>query len=153
MKLDYITFLDNLFSELERLGLDLSDVKLDHIAYQAASNSEYDKLKPEFEKFASLVKEPLVRGRRVGVFKYKTPQKYKGQTFEAIELIEPTDGQTPKSGLEHAEFLLPVTLEEYIQKYPTINWNTDALNREEFPMLILRLSDDMQVKFPRYPIL
>ena len=83
----------------------------------------------------------------------RVDRSYKGQTFEAIELIEPKEGQNPKSGLEHAEFLLPVSLEEYIQKYPDINWNTDAINREEFPMLILRLSEDMQVKFPRHSIL
>jgi len=153
MKLDYTSFLDDLTSKLIDLRLDITGAKLDHVAYQTATKEEYDVVKPKFEEFAELIREPLVGGRRVGVFKFKEPQQYKDQIFEAIELIEPKEGQTPKSGLEHAEFLLPVTLEEYIHKYPNINWNTDAINRREFPMLILKLSEEMRVKFPRYPIL
>ena len=153
MKLEHVEFLDRLMKELDDLGIDLSGAIVDHIAYQANSAEDYNTLKPKFEKIGELIKEPLVGGRRVGVFKIFTPLKYKDQEIKAIELIEPVDGQVCRSALEHAEFLLPVTLEEFIEKYPNINLNKDAINRKEFPMLILRLSDNMQAKFPRYSIL
>lgn len=153
MKLEHVKFLNKLNSLITSLGIDLTGAKLDHIGYQTATAEEYDRLKPEFEKMAKLIKEPIVGERRVGVFEFFEPLTYKGEEIKAIELIEPKKDQNPPSGLEHAEYLLPVTLEEFTSKYPKVNWNTDALNREEFPMLILKLTDSMTVKFPRYPIL
>ncbi len=153
MKLNHKKFLDKLNAKIKELGIDIHDAKLDHIAYQTSSSEEYDKLKPEFEKIAELVSEPIVGGRRVGVFKFFKPLEYKNDSISAIELIEPKEDQNPKSGLEHAEYLLPESLEDFMRKYPDIEWNTDALNRDEFPMLILKLTDSMRVKFPRNPIL
>ena len=146
-------FLDEANQILEALGIDLEGATLDHIAYQTESSEEYDRMRPEFEKVAQLIKEPLVSERRVGVFKFNEPLLYKDQKIKAIELIEPVEGQKCISGLEHAEYMLPVSLEEFIERYPNVDWNMKALNREQFPMLILRLSDTMRVKFPRYSIL
>ncbi|MBU0569281.1 VOC family protein [Patescibacteria group bacterium] len=153
MDINHDLFLNKLTSRINKLGIDLDGAKLDHIAFQTSSKEEYNKFRLEFEKVATLVKEPIVGGRRVGVFKYKKPLIYKDQSIDVIELIEPKEGQNPKSGLEHAEYLLPISLEVFIDKYPDIDWNKDNINRDEFPMLILKLSDDMKVKFPRNPIL
>jgi len=153
MKLKHKEFLDEINSKITQLGIDISKAKLDHIAYQASSSDEYDKLKPQFVKIAELMKEPIVGGRRVGVFKFSKPLKYKDDSISAIELIEPKADQNLKSGLEHAEYLLPESLEDFMKKYPDIDWDTSALNRNEFPMLILKLNDSMRVKFPRNPIL
>ncbi len=153
MNLYHSQFLDELTGKIEELGIDLTGAKLDHVAYQAATSAEYDKLRPELERMAKLIREPIIGGRRVGVLKFHKPLNYNGQSITAVELIEPKEGQTPQSGLEHAEYLLPVSLEEFMGKYPDVHWNTDNINREQFPMLILRLSGDMQVKFPRHSIL
>lgn len=153
MNIDHKTFLDLLTNKIKDLGIDLEGAKIDHVAYQTSSSDDYKQMKPEFEKMAKLIREAVVGNRRVGVFKLNAPLEYGGQKINAIELIEPKEGQICKSALEHAEYLLPVSLEEFIKKYPDVNWNTDAINREEFPMLILRLSEDIQVKFPRFPVL
>lgn len=153
MNFDYISFLDELTEKVEELKIDLVGAKLDHIAYQAATTEEYGKLKSEFSQIATLVREPIVNGRRVAVFKYNTPQSYNDQQFEAMELIEPHKDENPPSAFEHAEYLLSIPLEDFINKYPNINWNTENLNRKEFPMLKLKLADDMQVKFPRNSVL
>lgn len=154
MKLNHIEFLNKLTSKLSGLGVSLEDATLDHIAFYVASSEEYDDLRGEFLKLGSLEKEPLVSGRRVGVFKLHKPLIYEGQGIKAIELIEPKEGQVVESsGLEHAEYILPVTLEEFVEKYPNVNWDKSRMNREEFPMLKLRLTESIQVKFPRNPIL
>lgn len=153
MNLDYQKFLDVLNSETNKLGIDLSEFKLDHVAYQTKSSDEYDLLKKEFENMAELVREPVVGERRVGVFKFKTPPVYQGQSIKAIEVIEPKNNQICESGLEHAEYIPSISLEELVKKYPEVNWNTDNINRPEFPMLIVKLSDNMQVKFPRNSVL
>jgi predicted metalloenzyme YecM len=154
MIINHTIFLDKLNDYVNRLGIDISNATLDHIAYYTTSSENYDQTKLEFEKFSKLVKEPLVNERRVGVFKFHKPIEYNHQNIKAIELIEPRKNQVIKvAGLEHAEYILPVDLEEFVNNYPDINWDTSRINREQFPMLKLRLSDSMQIKFPRYPIL
>lgn len=153
MNLNYDVFLDKLNEEVEKLGIDLKEFKLDHVAYQTKTSAEYNLLKNEFEIIATLVREAIVGERRVGIFKFKNPPVYLGQPILVIELIEQKEGQICESGLEHAEYVPSITLEDMLIKYPSINWNTDNINRAEFPMLILRLSDSMQVKFPRKSVL
>ena len=153
MNLDYQNFLDTLTSETNKLGIDISEFTLDHVAYQTKSSGEYDLLVPEFKKIADLVREATVGGRRVGVFKFKISPVYSNSPIKAIELIEPKEGQVCESGLEHAEYVPSMSLEDILIKYPSINWNKDNINRAEFPMLILRLSENMQVKFPRGSVL
>lgn len=154
MNIGHTKFLDELVANITKLGIDLTGAKLDHLAYYTTSSEDYDNLKPQFEKIAELRKEPIVSGRRVGVFEFKTPLEYKDQQITAIELIEPKPGQIVKeSALEHAEFLLPVSLEDFISKYPDVDWDKSNLNRGKFPMLKLKLTETTQVKFPKNPIL
>ena len=47
MNLDYSSFLDKLNGEVEKLGIDLKEFKLDHLAYQTKTSDEYDLLKKE----------------------------------------------------------------------------------------------------------
>ncbi|WKZ30679.1 MAG: VOC family protein [Candidatus Dojkabacteria bacterium] len=86
----YQSFLDKVFSGLRDMGIDVSDMEIDHIAYQTASSLEYDELKPELLKDTTLIREVIVNGRRVGVFKFNTAITYNSQKVEAIELIEPS---------------------------------------------------------------
>ena len=153
MNLNYEEFLDKIFEDIKEKGIDLSSAKLDHIAYQASSKEDYQKYSEIFKKFAQLVKEPIVNGRRVGVFKFFIPLKYNDQSIEAIELIEPKEGQVAPSALEHAEFILDESLEEFMDKYPDLDWDTSSLNRDEFQHLKLKLSENTQVKFPRKSLL
>lgn len=150
---NYKTFLDNIFTGFLQQGIDAALFDLDHIAYQVSSGEEYDEFKPRLLSVAELVKEPLVDGRRVGVFMFRIPLLYKDYQIKTIELIAPVAGKTPKSELDHAEFLTGTTLEEFIAKYPRIPFDLGNLNRKEFPMIKLSLPNGSRVKFPRYPIL
>jgi len=154
MNFNYIEFIDKVNAELAKLNIDISEAKLDHIAYYVRSSEEYDEIKPQFLEMGTLVREPLVGGRRVGVIKFHKPLTYKSEEIKTIELIEPTSTQVnPPIGLEHVEYILPVSLEDFVKKYPDINWDLSKLDHEDFPMLKLRLTPTIQVKFPRNPIL
>lgn len=133
----HITFLDYIFSELKNLSINTDELVLDHIAYQAKDKEDFDIRKKGYINEGELVREPIVGGRSISI----------------IELIEPVEGTKPKSALEHAEFLVKTSLEEFIEKYSHLDWNTSKLNREEFPMLVLRLNEHLQVKFPRKSVL
>lgn len=73
----YQDFLDRLFVEIDKSSVDVSGYELDHMAYQAELDEEYDKLSPEFVELGKMVAETIVSGRRVGIFMLRKPFKYK----------------------------------------------------------------------------
>jgi predicted metalloenzyme YecM len=145
---NYAAFLDELFARLVKTGVDVKDLELDHIAYKTSSEEEYYNLLPEFKKMGNLIKENIVRERRVGHFKLFQSIIYKQYTIPAFEVIAPKVGEVIKSDWEHAEFLLTESFQNFMDHYPNLNWDTSVMNSAEFPMIKLKLGDDMQVKFP-----
>ncbi len=143
---NYQNFLDKIFEALGKLGVNVSGFELDHIAYQASSNEDYDKLKLVALKIGNLVKEPSVDNRRVGIFKLVEPVVYKGYSIPVLELIAPKEGEVCSSFLQHVEFVVD-GLQNLIDKYPGIPWVTKSMNRPDFPRSKLKLDDGLEVKF------
>lgn len=143
----YEKFLSELLTKTQELGLDVSGLPLDHVAYQAASDNEYDQLTTNFAQLGSLVSEEIIGGRRVGIYRLHTPLEFAGYGPQAIELIAPVAGQTPPSALEHVEFSIDEPFAEFMARYPELPWDSSATARPQFPVLKLRLSPTMQVKF------
>lgn len=150
---NYKEFIDDIYKRLAEFGIDTSQLKLDHIAYQASSEKDYDKHVEEIKKIATQISETLVGGRKLGIFQLQSPLTYQDQSFWVVEIIAPREGQEAKSAWEHAEFLTPNTLEDFIIQYPTIEFDTSVMNRDVFPMLVLSLGDDLRAKFPRFGII
>lgn len=143
----FTPFLDKVFDRLKELGVDISKYELDHIAYQASSDADYDRLMPEFLKISKLVNEAIVSNRRVGIFKLNSPFKYKNYSIPAIELIAPKEGQKCPSAAEHAEFVLDEKFDTFMKKYLNLDWDISAIDQPVFPMVKLKLADNIQVKF------
>lgn len=150
---DFSKFLDDWFQNVDSLGIDYSGMKLDHLGYSVSSNQEYDQEKVTLLEIADLVKEANVSNRRVGVFKFKTPLKYKGQEIEALELIEPKEGETGWTGFEHTEFTTKTNLHDLVTAYPSLPWDKSSIDREDFPRLKIVFSDKTEIKFNNSPIL
>lgn len=150
---NYKEFLDKLVGDIEARGIDVSNFRLDHFGYQASSNEDYDKLKPEFEKIGKMVSENIVGGRRVGIFEFNNPLEYKGHFIPAVELVAPKEGQICPSALEHAEFVIDTDFDTFIKKYSNLDWDLTAVNQPTFPMVKLKLSNNTQVKFHYKPVL
>jgi predicted metalloenzyme YecM len=142
-------FLDKIFSEIELLGIDTAQLTLDHIAYQTSSSKDYENRKEAFLELSKLISEEIVGNRRVGIFRLNQSLTYNKNSINIIETIEPKTSQNPPSGWEHVEFTIDLDLEDFMSLYPNLDWNTSKLNRDHFPMLILKLSKNLQVKFPR----
>jgi len=152
MNRDILDFMEKLIMDINTMGIDTLELRVDHIAYSVSSSQEYDKLLPEFLKNGELVKEAIIAGRRVAVIRYKEPPVWKGQEISAVELIEPKVGETSFTGWEHAEFLVD-DYDAMISKYPQLNWNTDAKKRESFSRIKLELENGTEVKFLKTPVL
>lgn len=149
----YNSFIEGILAGIQTSGIDVTDLVMDHIGYQASSNEDYDLSKKEFDAIGDLVSEKIVGGRRVGIYKLKTPLRYKQYVNEAIELVAPKEGQICPSGLEHVEFVLNEDFDSFMKKYPNVPWDTSAVNQPMFPMIKLKLTDTTQVKFHYKPVL
>ena len=86
--MNYTTFLDSFFSEIRKIGLDITGLDLDHIAYQASSKDDYDRILLDFKNLGILVSEEIIGDRRVAVVKLDEPLIYKNYSIPALELIE-----------------------------------------------------------------
>jgi hypothetical protein len=146
-------FLDEFLKRLGEAGIDISDLEIDHVAYKAETTEEYERLKPEFLNIGKQVHENMVRERKVGIFELNTPIKYKEYLIPAVELIAPRPDEIIKPGWEHAEIVLKNGYEDFMGKYPDLNWDTSVMNSDLFSMIKLKLGDDMQAKFHLMPIL
>ncbi|HLB51598.1 hypothetical protein A3F07_01710 [candidate division WWE3 bacterium RIFCSPHIGHO2_12_FULL_38_15] len=152
MQSQVVRFLDNLLQEIKNTGIDVGDLKIDHIAYSTRSSEEYERLLPEFLKEGELVKEAIISNRRVAVIKLNNPIKYKNHLITAMELIEPIEGEKTFSGWEHAEFLVD-DYDNLINKYSSLEWITKNKNRENFSRIKLVLPSGREVKFLNTPVL
>lgn len=146
-------FIDTISKKLQELGVDTTEITIDHLGYQADSKVDYDAKTQQLDGIGTKVSENIVGGRRVGIFKLNSPLIYKDQQINVVEVFEPKDRQIVKSAWEHIEFLLSEPLEDFAQKYQDIDWDTSMINRDEFPMLILSLGDGLRAKFPRLGVL
>lgn len=149
----YIAFLDTLYSEMEKRGIDTNSFKLDHIAFRTSSEKEYEKLMLELEKLGKMVHENYISGNTVRIFKLNKPLIYKDQSMNAIEFIGPNENINYPTDFEHAEITITEDFEEFANKYPNLEWDKRVVNRPEFPMLKLPLQKFMQVKFNHIPVL
>lgn len=144
---DYKEFLDKLFQKIEEVGIDITGLPLDHIAYYTASEDEYNQVKPEFEALGDFSHEAIISNRRVGVIILDEPFLYKDYSIEAAELIEPKEGETHSSGWEHAEFVTSEDYTQIIAKYPNIKWETGSMNRPIYSHITAILDTDLKIKF------
>lgn len=151
--MNYTTFLDSFFEQIQKAGLDISGLALDHVAYQASSSEDYEKLMPEFSNLGELVSQEIIGDRRVAVFKLKEPIVYKDYKIPALELIEPKAGQVCESAFQHAEFVISQHFEDYMKKYPDLQWDTSSMYRDEFSHLKLNFENGLTLKFLLKPIL
>lgn len=141
-------FLDAFFAELAKTGIDLSELELDHLGYQASTPADYENLKLELAGLGRLGNETTLNDRRIASYVLAEKITYKNYEIEIIELLEPEPGSQHKSDWEHVEFIIPDEIETMISNYPELDWDQSALNRDRFPILKLKLAD-MRVKFPR----
>ncbi len=151
--LDAQTYLDPYFKEIEKAGIDLSRFPLDHLGFSTVSKEHYETTKVKLQTLGKLIREHLVSGRRVAVFRLKTPIIYNEYSIDAIELIEPKKGESPTDGFEHVEFTINLPFMEIVNRYPKLDWDTSSINRPDFPRLKLLLGDGKELKLNKTPIL
>ncbi|QQS38492.1 VOC family protein [Candidatus Woesebacteria bacterium] len=146
-------FLDEVFYKLKEAGIDVSDMQLDHVAYQTKNKQEYENLTGKVSKFYKNLWEIVIDNRRISVNEFTPHIKYRNYVISAIEIVEPKDNEKCNSYFQHAEFVITCEFPDLINKYPNLDWNTTHIFRKDFPRLKLELGNTIEVKFHHASIL
>jgi len=148
---DYKKFLDDVYTNIKGVGIDVSDFPIDHIAYRTTTKERYEAIRDELQKFGTILSEIIIRERPVAIFKLNDPLEYKGMKIPFFEILAPAQGDTfYTEGLEHAEFVVSNPLSEMTKKYPSIDFYFH--DNEINPELILKFPIQANVKFHELPI-
>lgn len=150
---NYKEFVDTITDKLNKLGIDTSVLYIDHLGYQASSLDDYEKKKEELYQIGEIKHDVQVGEKKVAIFKLFNPLKYLHHTIEAVEIVSPKEGQTLDSSWEHIEIVPQEGLETFMNKYPNIDWDTSVIDRDIFPMLIVKLGGKTRAKFPKRAVL
>jgi tRNA pseudouridine55 synthase len=151
--MDYTAFLDTIFADIKDVGIDVSGYVCDHIGVRCASFADYERLKSDFTKVGTLAGEAEVVGRPISIFKLNQPIVYKGYVIPALELPAPKEGDSYQNGPEHVEFVITESFDEFMAKYPNVEFETYRLERSVNPELKLYLPNKTSVKFHKKPVL
>lgn len=141
------TFINNLLTILKDLKIDVSNLELDHYAYQASSAEDYNQMKANPINNAVFFHEGIVDNRRVGMFKFPKQIEILDYKISGYEIIEPKEGQVTENRFDHVEFVTDRSLHDFVAAYPEIDWDLKAIDRDEFAKVALRFENGTSVKF------
>jgi predicted metalloenzyme YecM len=99
------TFLIQLLQNLTSVGINLTGLHIDHIAYRASSIEEGDTFKTEWLAKSTLISSTQINGREVCVFEPSQPLRYGSWDIPCIELMYPKPSR-PFGGWDHIEVVL-----------------------------------------------
>lgn len=139
---DPIAFLDSLFTMISDIELNIVEkLTLDHICYRVASNEEYNQKKEELKTIANILAENMVNGRLIAVFKLHDPIIFKDRKISLIELPQPKNTFTYKTGLEHAEFVTKEPLQKIVDRYPQFAFEVFGIHKKINADITLKLGN------------
>ena len=145
---DCSLFMDRILSEITEQGFDLHDFsQMDHMCYRTISMSNYAQKKAQLQEVAQLLRETLVNGRPISIFRLNAPVIHKDWRVDVVELSAPKAGSDYKEGLEHAELVLFDDMPTFLQKYKDKTFEMKSADRGINPEIGFKLTDGITVKF------
>ena len=148
---DIEQFLDKILSNLATSQINVSKFELDHIAYRTDSSNSYEVLlRLITESYGELMKEAVIRERRVSIIKLSKPIIYHDFDIRYLELMEPATGDEHPNGLEHAEFVVDPNLKSFLALYPETHFTFK--DRKVNPELSIKFSNNANIKFHTHDI-
>ena len=139
-------FLDSIFRQLEEIEIDVSSFQLDHICYRVHSIEDYNRFKELLSRSANLLAESYINSRPISCYKLREAIIYGKRQINVFELPSPKKGSAYLEGYEHVEFVIPYTLQEFLNRYPALNFDQKGMLKDINPDLRLQLGP-ISVKF------
>jgi ubiquitin-conjugating enzyme E2 J2 len=169
-------FLEAVQTRLEQNDVDVSQYFADHVCWRTETMEEYTELvsalRASVDNFSLLI-ESEIGGRSIATFQMAEGISVGDRMVDVVEIPAPKDGSPYQSGLEHVEFVIslkednqassPVNdniheskLNDFMEQYPGIVWNTKAKDKEVNPDVSLQVELDefglCSVKFHLWPL-
>ena len=124
-----ISFLDQIFQNLENAGVDVSNYQLDHICYRVETEADYQEKKAILSGLGQILTETEINGRPIATIKLDNPIIYKNRKIYLIELPSPKSGNIYPEGFEHVEFVVDKPLEEFKKQYSHLDFDTNGFSK------------------------
>ncbi len=138
---DPIVFLEDLFSKIDDIELNVDKYELDHICYRVESIELYKTKKEELAHLGELLIESMVNGRLISTYKLYEPIVYKNRKIYLIELPSPKSSHSYSNGLEHVEFVTKDPLQKIIDRYPQYSFEAFGIHKKINADITLKLGD------------
>ena len=148
---DVFNFLTKIISTLQKEGIDVSKCELDHICYRVESNEKYEEYKQKLSALGELLTETEINGRLISTYKLKEPIEFKGRKIFCVELPSPKEGVHYPEGLEHAEFVIKDSFEDFMSKHPNVRFDTKDISKPINPDISITYKG-FSVKFHHKPL-
>ena len=145
-------FVPNLLDLVKESGIDVSDYLMDHVCCRTFDMSSFESIFARWRMFASRVHTSEVNGRPIHALFLEKQFTISGRIVRVIELPAPKPGQTYPEGWEHVEFVVDETLERFMSRYKTHQFDTKSLNGELNSAVGLPLSFGLRAKFHQLPL-
>lgn len=91
----------------------------------------------------------MIGGRPIATFQLDTPIRYQSREISLIELPSPKPGSPYTTGWEHAEFVIDTDFDQFIERYPSIDWDMRAYHKAINPDISIQFEDSTSIKFHR----
>jgi len=139
-------FLAKLVDALYDDGINVTSYELDHICYRVETSEQYEHHKQELGKLGEQLSENVINGRPIAVYKLHEPIRFRGRKIYCVEVPAPKDGYPYPKGLEHAEFVIDCSFEEFMNRHKKVKFDTRFMNNPNNPDIIINY-DGFCVKF------
>ena len=146
-----LSFLEQLFQEMQDANADFSQLKIDHICYRVETEKRYFELKNELSKHGKILTEKPISGRPIATFKFDVPFIFKDQKIYLLELPAPKPERFYAEGWEHIEMIIKVSFQDFMTQNPHLDFDTKAITKKVNPEVRLTFASGA-VKFHHYPL-
>ncbi|OYZ20087.1 MAG: hypothetical protein B7Y39_11215 [Bdellovibrio sp. 28-41-41] len=141
------TFLNKVFNRIKSKEFVIEPHwDIDHLCFRVETDGEYEAYRDTLSGLGDLLTEMKVNGRPIATFELHTPIHYKTWLIKLIELPAPKKGKVVKTGFEHLEMVVDISLEDLSKRYTDLDWDKSGLEKTFNPELELELGD-FAIKF------
>lgn len=103
---DLARFEQSLQNFANRLGLNLAEMEIDHIALRCHQNTTAERWKKGLLQSGTLFSEAVINGRPICLFRLHQPWRVAGCQLDVVELPWPGEKRYRHEGFEHVEIVL-----------------------------------------------
>ena len=82
----------------------------------------------------------------IAIYKFDKPIVFNNRKIKIIEVPQPSDHASYKTGWQHVEFVIDESFRGFIKRHPNVNFATDGLQKKINPELKVEW-EDCVVKF------